>query len=246
MTELGTDAAPEERDGSEPHFLADPDVAGAFERMLDEFSRETDRGSILIAADIVSAHLEKIVLSLAPEAFPEKRVKGLLNYPGPLSTFAARADIAFMAGFIGDTAHRSIDLLRGLRNKAAHSQGAFSLAEHRETLRAICDLGPGTAAGVNRFAAELILRSVVGNLLERGVELEAEIGRNPFASPSEIIDELSARPEHMKMLENRLPRMELAFGIWILLGLITHQQKATLAKRHGSAGEGESPPREAS
>lgn len=87
---------------------------------------------------------------------------------------------------------------------------------------------------------------MVGNLLERGVELEAEIGRNPFASPSEIIDELSARPEHMKLLENRLPRMELAFGIWILLGLITHQQKAMLAKRHGPAGGGELSSEEAS
>ena len=139
-----------------------------------------------------------------------------------------------MAGFIGDTAHCSIDLLRGLRNRAAHSQGAFSLAEHRDTLRAICDLGPGTAASVNRFAAELILRSVVDSLLERGVEIEAEIGSNPFATPSEVIDELRARPEHMKMLEDRLPRMELAFGVWLLLGLMTHQQKAILAKRAGS------------
>ncbi len=202
--------------------------------MLDEFSRETDRGSILIAADIVAAHLEGIIAVLAPAAFTRKRVKDLLNYPGPLSTFAARADIAFMAGFIGDTAHRSIDLLRGLRNRAAHSRGAFSLAEHRDTLRAICDLGPGTAAGVNRFAAELILRSVVGSLLERGVEIEAEIGSNPLATPSEVIDELRARPEHMRMLEDRLPRMELAFGVWLLLGLMTHQQKAILAKRAGS------------
>lgn len=113
-----SDVAPEEQADNEVHFLADPDVAGAFERMLDEFSRETDRGSILIAADIVSAHLERIIAVLAPEKFTPKRIKSLLNYPGPLSNFAARADIAFMADFVGDTAHRSIDLLRGLRNKA--------------------------------------------------------------------------------------------------------------------------------
>lgn len=246
MTDEPADASPEERDGDEPHFLADPEVAGAFERMLDEFSRETDRGSILIAADIVAAHLEKVILALAPEGFTPKRIRGLLNYPGPLSTFAARADVAFMAGFIGDTAHRSIDLLRGLRNKAAHSQGAFSLADYRDTLRAICDLGPGTAAGVNRFAAELILRSVVDDLLKRGIETEAEIGNNPFATPAAIIDELSARPEHMKLLENRLPRMELAFGIWILLGLITHQQKALLARRNRTTDAIETPPEQTS
>lgn len=239
MSEPQLEDTPEGQADDERHFLVDPDVASAFDRMLEEFARETDRGSILIAADIVSAHLAKIIAALAPKTFRKKRINNLLNYPAPLATFAARADIAFMAGFIGDRAHRSIDLLRSLRNKVAHSQGAFSLADHRDTLRAICDLGPGTATGVKHFALDLILRSVVSNLLARGVEIEVEIGTNPFSSPSEIIDHLMERPEAVKALEDRLPRMELAFGIWILLGLISHQQKAISRDRNARRASSE-------
>ena len=79
---------------------------------------------------------------------------------------------------------------------------------------------------MNNLALDLIYRSVVSSLQARGVEIEAEIGTNPFGSPSEIFKHLMERPEAVKALDDRLPRTELAFGIWILLGLISHQQKA--------------------
>lgn len=47
-----------------------------------------------------------------------------MRYPGPLVSFSARSDIAFLAGFIDGNAHGSIDKLRKLRNGAAHSQSA--------------------------------------------------------------------------------------------------------------------------
>ena len=215
----------------EPHFLDDPEVADAFERMLDEFSRETDRGAILVAADIVAAHLAKVIEELAPNSFNPKRVKELLNYPGPLNTFAARADIAFMAGFIDKTAHRSVDLLRRLRNKAAHSQSAFRLSEHRDKLREMCDLGPGTAVAINRFALNAMLQSFISRVMAGGDDLVAKIGRNPFETPGDVIDHLLNRPDVIASLEDRLPRMELAFGVCLLLGLIAHHRKRLVAKR---------------
>lgn len=230
MSDSSADTSPESADDSEPHFLADPDVAEALRRMIDEFSRETDRGAILIAAEIVATHLGQVITDLSPEAFKRKRVKELLNYPGPLSTFSARADVAYISGFINDTAHRSIDLLRSLRNKAAHSQGAFSLREHHATLREMCDLGPGTASAINRFALDRIMDSFIGSLMTRGVDLETQLGRNPFSTPAEIIDHLASRPDVIATLDNRLPQMELALGTWLLLGLLTHQKKASLAK----------------
>ncbi len=98
MTDDLDGTSPEASAAGEPHFLDDPEVSKSFERMLEEFSRETDRGAILVAADIVAAHLEKAIEELAPNSLKPKRVKELLNYPGPLSTFAARADVAFIAG----------------------------------------------------------------------------------------------------------------------------------------------------
>jgi hypothetical protein len=118
-----------------------------------------------------------------------------------------------------------------LRNGAAHSPSAFSLLEHRDTLREICDLGLGTAAAVNRMAGELLMRSVVKNLLDAGVRLEAEIGSSSISSPAEALNELGRQPEAMEKLEGRRPRMELAFGVWLLLGLIRHKERAVLAAR---------------
>lgn len=218
-----------EDDGDEVHFLSVRDVADAFERMLDEFSRETDRGAVLIAADIVADTLGSVINQMRPAEFGEKRMKQLMGYPGLLATFSARSDVAFLAGFIDANAHASINKLRKLRNYAAHSQGRFSLADHRDVLRGISDLGPGTVAGVNRFATETLIRSVVGNLLAAGVEIEAEFGSNPFSTPAEALDELQKRPDAMEKIEGRLPRMELAFAVWILLGLMRHKQKAMLA-----------------
>lgn len=213
-----------ENDGEEVHFLSAPGVADAFERMLEEFSRETDRGAVLIAADIVADTLGSIIDESRPAEFGKKRMKQLLGYPGLLATFSARSDVAFIAGFINSNAHASIDKLRKLRNHAAHSQGSFSLANHREILRGISDLGPGVSGAVNRFATEALVRSVVDNLLNAGVRIEEEIGSNPFSTPAEALDELQKRPDAMEKLEGRLPRMELALAVWILLGLIKHKQ----------------------
>jgi hypothetical protein len=38
-----------------------------------------------------------------------------------------------------------------------------------------------------------------------------------------VLDELQERPDAMEKLEGRLPRMELALAVWILLGLIKHK-----------------------
>lgn len=65
-----------------------------------------------------------------------------------------------------------------------------------------------------------MLRSFVGSLLERGVDLEVEIGSNPLTSPPEIVDHLAGSPERVRLLEDMLPWMELAFGVWILLVLM--------------------------
>ena len=60
-----------EDDGDGIHFLAVPGVADAFERMLEGFSRETDRGAVLIAADIVADTLGSVIDELRPAEFGE-------------------------------------------------------------------------------------------------------------------------------------------------------------------------------
>lgn len=229
MTNHGVETALEATTADELHFLNEPEVIDAFERMLDEFSQETDRGAVLVASDIVNAQLGKAIQELAP--FKPAYVKNLLNYPGQLSTFAGRADMAFMAGYISEAAHRSVDLLRGMRNKAAHSQESFRLSEYRNKLREMCNFGPGTAAEINRSAVTAVVQSFISRVMAGGDDLVAKIGRNPFATPRDVIDHLAGRPDLIASLEDRLPRMELAFGVWVLLGLIADHRKRLVAQR---------------
>jgi hypothetical protein len=42
---------------------------------------------------------------------------------------------------------------------------------------------------------------------------------------------LANRPDLIAALENRLPHMELAFGVWLLLGLIAHHRKQLVTER---------------
>ncbi len=81
----------ERNEHEEVHFLSVRGVAEPFEHMLQEFMRETDRGAILIAADIVAATLGAVITSLAPPQFGAKRLKELLRYPGTIATFSSRA-----------------------------------------------------------------------------------------------------------------------------------------------------------
>lgn len=216
---------------AEPHFLEDDDVSQAFKTMLHEFERETDRGAVLVAADIVGSHLALVIEELAPAAFTSKRLRELLNYPGLLSNLAARADVALMAGFIEVNAHASINTLRQLRNAAAHSQNAFRLKDNLPILRKISDLGPGVVVGVNQFANEAVIVPYLEALLAHGRKLELEIGRNLFPDGMAILDELRNHPEAMEALEERALRTELAFAIWILLGMVAHRRKWLKAKR---------------
>jgi len=218
-------------EGNEPHFLADPDVSDAFGRLLQEFSVETDRGAVLIAGEMVAEHLAKVIQTLAPAGFENGQVRSMMKYPGLLGSFAAKADVALMAGFINSTAYRSISLLRSIRNKAAHSQASFKLSNHQEKLSQLCDLGPGTSVTVQRCALELLATNFIETLRAQGVEMEAEFGHNPFSTVAEIHEHLKARPDAMAALQDRAPRMELAFGVWLLLGLITHHRKAVQAER---------------
>lgn len=216
---------------TEPHFLDDSDVSDAFSTMLKEFASESDRGAVLIAADIVAAHLEIIIRELAPAELGAKRLKGMLNYPGAISSLAARTDVALMAGFIDPVAYRSINTLRGLRNNAAHSQGGFRLKHNLDLLRKISDLGPGTTVGVNQFAIETVVTPYFDSLLNQGLEMEQETGRNLFPDRATILATLREHPDSMEALEERALRTELAFAVWLLLGLMAHKRKSLVASR---------------
>jgi hypothetical protein len=215
----------------EPHFLDDPDVSTAFATMLQEFAGESDRGAVLIAADVVAAHLGVVIRELAPAEFGAKRLKAMLSYPGLVSGLAARADVALMAAFIDPTVHRAITTLRRLRNNAAHSQAGFRLKDNLDLLRKISDLGPGVTPRVNQSAIEAVVTPYFDSLLNKGLEMERQTGRNLLPDKATILSKLREHPDTMEALEERALRTELAFAVWLLLGSMAHKRKSLVASR---------------
>lgn len=55
--------------------------------------------------------------------------KKLLEYPGPLSTPAARTDIAYNLGWIGPETYRHLVTMRRVRNKFAHAHAPITFSD---------------------------------------------------------------------------------------------------------------------
>jgi len=190
-----------------------PDVAPLFADLHSTMLQESDRGAVLVGAATVDAYLAELFRSVATKRMSQKRLRRLLNH-GPLSSLSARAEVALAVDLISRSLHRSIDLLRRLRNDAAHSHGSFRLGDHQQRLREMLDLGPGMPAAINRIAAGALIDGLLGNIGE------TEAARRPterlFESPRDVLDYLSESPRLLDQLQERAYRHELATGVALI------------------------------
>jgi len=218
-------------------FLDHPETSEAGNRILTAIAREGDRGATLVAGEMLSEFLANALRSLNTKTLSRKELDALFNASGPLSTWSARTQIAALTGLIGARAFKSLGKFRQLRNKAAHSEGEFSLKQHADELRAALDLGPDFPDGVFGLARELLLVDFVTNLKERGLKIQEELGVNPFESHEDILGVLNDRPEVLSTLGERAWRYQLGIGVWALLGLMRierDQYLSSLGRRHSA------------
>lgn len=205
------------------HFLDSPEVAEIF-ASVQEFLMESDRGAVLISSNQVDLNLRKFFEAIAPSGFGSKRLKGLLDYPGPLSTFASRENAAVLCGLIPLDLGESIRQLRSLRNKVAHSSASFRLRDHWDLIRKIYDLGPGVPSGINRMALDLLLKDAVTRITD--IDDPANAGDKYFNTPAEALDYMKDNPTIVEPLEKNVPRMELCIGTAMICGLIVvHRER---------------------
>src|SRR5689334_1468208 len=121
-------------DPSQTHFLDHPEIKQLFESVFSTLVVESDRGAVLIGASHTDLHLRSLFEKLAPKAISQRELRHTLNYPGPLSTLSAKADIAYITRLISYNLHEAIHHLRRIRNDVAHSPDSFRLADHKERL----------------------------------------------------------------------------------------------------------------
>lgn len=98
------------------------------EKVYDEVHEESDRGLVLVAGDYLSNLLEGLLRQVFVD-IPEKGVlDDLFRESGPLGSFAVRTRICYLMGLLGTDTYRALNLIREIRNTAAHSIEPFSLA----------------------------------------------------------------------------------------------------------------------
>ncbi len=110
-----------------PHFMAHPEVIELIDKTFPELIGESDRGSVIIGADIVDSVLYKLFDELMSSDISKKKKKRLFDYTGPLSTFSSKNDMALAVGYINKNTHDCINVLREIRNDAAHSNLRFDI-----------------------------------------------------------------------------------------------------------------------
>lgn len=210
-------------DSTSAHFLDHPEIKDLFKSAFSTLVVESDRGAVLIAAAHVDLHLRGLFETIAPSHMNRTKLKRILDYPGPLSSLSAKADIAYVTRLISEDVHKAIHQLRRVRNDVAHSPESFRLSDHNQRLKNMYELGPGVPRAVNRWACELILHFAVNNVLN--VNDPTSVEPEPiFTTPQEVLDYLATKPEIMTTLDERRPRYELALGVALMCALIVNNR----------------------
>ena len=125
------------------HFLDHPEVHDLLRQLFDNLLAESDRGAVLIGTSYVDLNLRKLLEAIAPVELSKNRLRSIVEYPGPLSSFAARTQVAFLCRLINRDLYDAIEALREIRNSVAHEPDKFVLANHKEKLKRVYSLGPG-------------------------------------------------------------------------------------------------------
>jgi hypothetical protein len=143
---------------------------------------ESDRAAIAVMASLVEYSLERVISTRLRKPRNNAEIKTLFNENGILGTFSEKILAAYFLKIIGPEARRELDLIRGIRNQAAHDmnpisfQGTAEIASRCEELRFGAD-----AVADHKVPTDLRRKFLVvaaffaANLLLRSGESSAEI-----------------------------------------------------------------------
>jgi tetratricopeptide (TPR) repeat protein len=91
-------------------------------KVIDEVFKESDRAAGVLVGAEIDAQLERLLIhTLLPPIKKKKNDQDtLFKYPGPISTFSARIELAYRLGLISDVFRHDLNIIRDIRNKFAH------------------------------------------------------------------------------------------------------------------------------
>lgn len=99
--------------------------------MTAAFKVETDRGLVLICADLLDKGMRDILLSAMNDSGAATRLLGEDDAPsrGALSSFGSRLNACLALGLISEPVYREIVNIQKIRNKFAHSMAPLTLKD---------------------------------------------------------------------------------------------------------------------
>jgi hypothetical protein len=214
--------------------LAHPEALALFKDILGGLVHESPRGAVLVGATHADNCLRDLFDATFPARLSQEGRRKLLKYPGPLSTFAARIDIAYASRLITRAVYEALHVLRDIRNDCAHDPATYDLAADEERARRIyAALGPTIPDGIRAWAWELLLDFKMTGILEAF----QEAGRDdPQVASLGITDKSRAlafvrahEPEMLNAMRKTLPQWELALGVAGICSLIIYFREASRA-----------------
>ena len=103
-----------------------------------DFSNESDRGAIILAATTIEDKLEYEILERLPGLKNDEPTrKRMFEQDGQIATFSKKIEMAYALGIIDKDYRKKIDVIREIRNACAHSRKPISLQNN--VLWAACE-----------------------------------------------------------------------------------------------------------
>lgn len=218
------------KDSKRSISLHHPEIKDTFDKIFNMVMAESDMGAILISTSVVDQYLTKLYENILPDSCSKTIRKNLLSYPGPLSTLSAKTDVAYTMRLISSDVHRSIHILRDVRNKAAHQPELFKLDDYKERLKAMYEIAEGLGELVYVMSKIAVFENFAQRLLEEDQKRDA--GDRLFENQklSDIYQNLQNYPDTLELLQGKAARMELALGVaWLCAFIVRswelHQEK---------------------
>ena len=196
-----------------------PDVQKILGFLIDSLFDESGRGALLIATSHVDDHLTQLLEAAMPSDLSKNHKDKIFKYPGPLSSFASKIELAYVFRLINKNLYDSLNALRRIRNDAAHSPSKFELHELNERLKLVFDLGPGVPNFIKEVSTEAMVDYKMRMIRSRFDESNLDEERR-----REILNNLINDKERMANLERQVPFWELVYGLSLLCGLLIYER----------------------
>lgn len=204
-----------------------PGIVTLFGKLRECLFRESGRGALLIATTYVEEYLTKLIENVVPKTISQNHKDRIFKYPGHLSSFASKIELAYVFRLITKDIYDCLNALRKLRNNAAHKIDNFELHELNKELKAVYNLGDGIPTFTKEMSFKLLLHekfSIIQDHYKDSNFSEEELN----IKAKEILTE----EKFLKAFEKQIPFWEMIVGISLLCWIMIYEaeQIASLTK----------------